>query len=87
MTQTINRTTALTGFILLMDPRHIKRPHGIAPTRVIANSSKVTRNPFDNAANTVANILESYEVSFAVPKVVMLLLHYNFRLKLFLIKT
>ena len=57
MTQTINRTTALIGFILLIDPRQIKRPHGIAPTRVIPNSSKVTRNPFDNADNTSANIV------------------------------
>ncbi len=60
MTQMINRSTALSGFILLMEPRQIKRPHGIAPTRVIPNSSKVTRNPFDNAANTSANIYSSF---------------------------
>ena len=60
MTQMINRSTALSGLILLMEPRQIKRPHGIAPTRVIPNSSKVTRNPFDNAANTSANIYSSF---------------------------
>lgn len=60
MTQMINRSTAFSGFILLREPRQIKRPHGIAPTRVIPNSSKVTRNPFDNAANTCANIYSRF---------------------------
>lgn len=81
MTQMINRSTALSGLILLMEPRQIKRPHGIAPTRVIANSSKVTRNPFDNANKTVANMVQSYAMSFGMPKVVMPASHYNFRLQ------